>query len=326
MSNLAHSRTMRKRYTLPPRYRRKNKQDPAPHTYRMWRPCLLLLYFACFFYTPTAPNTGAPTPYYNTLLQSISFNSPHNTRYNSKWVLQCGDAHPNLAHRRIYQLRRDCRLVPGPPVPLLDIEEYAQHLVVNMNRQYDSLDNVTNEQDRDMKLAMWNIQGAQGTVRQQRWASVLHLVQQCRIDRCGIQEYKPGFPLPEAATTVINNEYKCYAARGNEPRVAFLVRNTVVPHVLETLYSPNGIAGALRLQLPNSPRRTIACVYSKFSRHDKQEVDLFLQARVKHFLLVLFGSDVVIVHRPEVTQVFHDVSASCGSKIRVCCDVQVFAG
>ena len=60
--------------------------------------------------------------------------------------------------------------------------------------------------------------------------------------------------------------------------IAFLIRNTEVPHVLETLYSPNGLAGAIRLQLPNSPRRTIACMYSKFSRQDKPEVDLFLQS------------------------------------------------
>ena len=37
------------------------------------------------------------------------------------------------------------------------------------------------------------------------------------------------------------------------------------------------LAGALGLQLPNGPRRTIACVHTKFSRHDKQEVGLFLQ-------------------------------------------------
>ena len=128
-----------------------------------------------------------------------------------------------------------------------------------------------------MKLATWNIQGAQGTVCLQRWATVLHLIQQCRIELCGIQKYNPGFPLPEAATTALNNDYKCYAVPGTEPWIAFLVRNAMVPHVLETLYSPNELAGALRLQLPNGPRRTIACVYSKFSRHDKQEVDLFLQ-------------------------------------------------
>ena len=51
----------------------------------------------------------------------------------------------------------------------------------------------------------------------------------------------------------------------------------MVPHVLETLFSPNGQAGALTLQLPNGPRRTLACVYSKFSGHEKQEVDLFSQ-------------------------------------------------
>ena len=52
----------------------------------------------------------------------------------------------------------------------------------------------------------------------------------------------------------------------------------MVPHILETLYSPNGLAGAIRIQLPNSPCRTIACVYSKFNQQDKQEVDLFLQS------------------------------------------------
>ena len=84
--------------------------------------------------------------------------------------------------------------------------------------------------------------------------------------------------MPEAATIARNNNYKCYTAPGNEPPVAFIVRNTVVPRVLETLYSPNGLAGAIRLQLPNSTRRTIACVYSKFNRQDEQEVDLFLQS------------------------------------------------
>ena len=150
--------------------------------------------------------------------------------------------------------------------------------MVNTNRQYDCLDNVTNTQDRVMKLATWNIQGAQGSVTLQRWASVLHLISLCHIDLCGIQEYNLCFPLPEAATTALNSDYKCCAAPGNEPRVAFLIRNTVVPHVLEALYSPNGLAGAIRLQLPNSPCRTIACAYSKFSRQDKKEVDLLLQS------------------------------------------------
>ena len=51
-------RRIRRRYTQPPRYRRNNKQDPAPHNYRMWRPFLLLLYVACLFHTPTAPSKG----------------------------------------------------------------------------------------------------------------------------------------------------------------------------------------------------------------------------------------------------------------------------
>ena len=111
----------------------------------------------------------------------------------------------------------------GPPIPLLDIEEYAQHLVINTNRRYDSLDDATTAKDHDMKLASWNIQGAQGSVSLQRWANTLHLISQCRIDLCGIQEYHPGFPKPEAATTALNNDYKCYAAPGTEPQIASMV-------------------------------------------------------------------------------------------------------
>ena len=271
-------RRVRRRYTLPLGHRHGNKRGPTPHNYRMWRPYLLLLYIACFFHTPTAPSTGVPSRYYRAPVSIATVTRPHNTRFHNTWVLQCGDVHPNPGHRRIYQLRRDCRLVPGPHVPLLDIEEYAQHLVVNTNRRYDSLDDTTNARDHDMKLATSNIQGAQGSVALQALATVLHLISQCRIDLCGIQEYNPCFPMPEAATTALNNDYKCYAVPGNEPRVAFIVRNTVVPHVLETIYSPNGLARAIRQHLPNSPRRTIACMYSKFNCQDKQEVDLFLQS------------------------------------------------
>ena len=185
--------------------------------------------------------------YYRAPVSIAMATSPHNTRYNNNWVLQCGDVHPNPGHRRIYQLRRDCRDVPGPPVPLLDIEEYAQHLVVNTNGRYGSLDDTTTAKDHDIKFSTCNIQGAQGCVTLQRWASALHLISHRRIDLCGIQQYNPSFPMPEAATTALNNNYKCYAVPGTEPRVAFIVRNNVVPHILETLYSPNRLAGAIRL-------------------------------------------------------------------------------
>ena len=260
------NRRIHRQYTPPLRHRHGYSRGPNLHRYHIWRPGLLLLYIACFFHTPTAPITGVPSRYYHAPVSLTTVTSPHNTRFNNNWVLQCGDIHPKPGHRRIYQLRRGCRDVLGPPVPLLDIEEYAQDLVVNTNRRYDSLDDTTTAKDHDMKLATWHIQGAQGSVTLQRWASTLHLISQCRIDLCGIQEYNPCFPKPEAATTALNNDYKCYAALGTEPRVAFIVRNTVVPHILETLYSPNGLARGITLQLPNSSRRTIACVYSKFNR------------------------------------------------------------
>ena len=170
-------RRARRRYVLPHHPKRKHKQAPGYNRHHhTWRSCLLLLYVAIFFTTPTAPTMITITHCYNTLPHNTSVVRPYNTRYNSDWVLRCGDVHPNPGHRRIYHLRRDCRLVPGPPVPLLDIEEYAQHLVDNTNRQYDNLDNAAEGHDWDMKLATWNIQGAQGTVSLQRWADVLHLI------------------------------------------------------------------------------------------------------------------------------------------------------
>ena len=45
------------------------------------------------------PSTWVPTHYYNTLVPSTSVITPHNTGYNNKWVLQCGDVHPNPGHR-----------------------------------------------------------------------------------------------------------------------------------------------------------------------------------------------------------------------------------
>ena len=137
------NRRVRRQYTPPLRHRHGYSRGPNLHSYHMWRPGLLLLYIACFFHTLTAPITGVPSRYYLAPVPITTVTSPYNTRYNNNWVLQCGDVHPNPGHRRIYQLRRGCRDVLGPPVPLLDIEEYAQHLVVNTNRRYDSLDDMT---------------------------------------------------------------------------------------------------------------------------------------------------------------------------------------
>ena len=68
-----------------------------------------------------------------------------------------------------------------------------------------------------MKLASWNVQGAQGTLSLQRWANILQLIHECGVSLAGIQEYRPGFPLPEAATTALQNDYKCYASPGKWP-------------------------------------------------------------------------------------------------------------
>ena len=52
-----------------------------------------------------------------------------------------------------------------------------------------------------------------------------------------------------------------------------------------------------------------------------RDADCDPQAHIHHFLMVPFGSDSTVVHGPEVTQVFHGLRASCGSKVRMCCDV-----
>ena len=65
----------------------------------------------------------------------------------------------------------------------------------------------------------------------------LQRLRDCRIDIARIWDYNPGFPLPDAATAALHTSFKCHAAPGTGPRVAFPVRNTVEPYILETIYS-----------------------------------------------------------------------------------------
>ena len=100
-------------------------------------------------------------------------------------------------------------------------------------------------------------------------------------------------PLPEAATTALQNDCKCYASPGNGPHVAFLVKNHIVPHILGVIYSPQGLAAALRFQLPHSPRRTMLYVYSKFTARDKIEVDDFIQSMEAYDIVMAdFNDDI----------------------------------
>ena len=149
-----------------------------------------------------------------------------------------------------------------------------------------------------MKLALWNVQGAQGTLTLQRWANILQLIHECGVSLAGIQEYNPGFPLPEAATTALQNDYKCYASPVNGPRVAFLFRNHIVLHILEVIYSPRGLAAALRFQLPHGPRRTVLCVYSKFTTRDKTEVDDFIQSMEPYDIIMVDFNDNIWASPP----------------------------
>ena len=148
-----------RRYTLPLRHRHGNKRGPNPHGYRMWRPCLLLLYIACFFHTPTAPNTGVPSRYYRAPVSIAALPAP--TTHVSTTTGSSNAGTPK-------DIPAPARMPQRGPVPLLDIEEYPQYLVVNTNRRYDGLDDMTNARDHNMKLATWNIQGAQGSVTLQR--------------------------------------------------------------------------------------------------------------------------------------------------------------
>ena len=83
-------RRVRRRYTSPLRHQHGNKRGQTPQSYRMWRPCLLLLYIACFSHTLTALDTGVTSRYYRAVVSIATITGPHNTRYNNNWVLQCG--------------------------------------------------------------------------------------------------------------------------------------------------------------------------------------------------------------------------------------------
>ena len=102
------------------------------------------------------------------------------------------------------------------PVPLQDLEACANQLVTKTQRDLRQPQETAQNKDTDIKLATRNVQGAHGTLSLQSWANILYSVKDCHIELCGIQKYDPGFPLPEAATTALQNNYKCYAAPGTE--------------------------------------------------------------------------------------------------------------
>ena len=112
--------------------------------------------------------------------------SPYNHRNNATWVLICGDVHPNLGQRRIHRLNNHGRALRRPCVPVQDIEAYTKHLVTNAQRDLQSLHQTTQHKDTDRKLATWNLQGAQVRLSLQRWADILYLVSDRRIDVCGL--------------------------------------------------------------------------------------------------------------------------------------------
>ena len=71
-------------------------------------------------------------------------------------------------------------------VPLQHIEAYVRQLVANTRQNLSRLSHATNHHDYDMKLATWNIHGAQGKLRMQRWANITQLIRDCRIHLIGI--------------------------------------------------------------------------------------------------------------------------------------------
>ena len=89
-----------------------------------------------------------------------------------------------------------------------------------------------------MKRATWNVSGTQGSLSLQRWANMLKLIRDSHMELTGTKVDDTGFPLPEAATIAMHNDCKCFAAPGTGPRVAFLVRSNLVPHILEVIYAP----------------------------------------------------------------------------------------
>ena len=54
------------------------------------------------------------------------------------------------------------------------------------------------------------------------------------------------------------------------------------------------------------------------SQVDAHEADFVPQARVHQVVVVPFGPERTVVHRPKVKQVLHGVRACCCSEVRVC--------
>ena len=175
---------------------------------------------------------------------------------------------PQPGQHRMYRLNDHTRTLRGSQGPLHDIEACEITSYRHTTRPTEPAANIEH-QDLDMKLATSIAHGAQGSPGLQRWSSIIHLVINCFIDFYGIQEYDPGFRLPEAATTALHNDYKFYTVPGTGLRVAFVAK-THWPHTYRRSYTPHGLAAALRFLLPHGARRTIMCVYSNFIPRDKR--------------------------------------------------------
>ena len=131
----------------------------------------------------------------------------------------------------------------------------------------------------------------------QRWANILHLVSDYHIDLCGIQEYDAGFPLPRRQPPLSATTISIIRARHGNPG-GRPGQNTLVPHVLEVVYSPQGLAAALRHQLLHGARHTTVCVYSKFIARAKTEVDPFIHSMTPYGIIMGYFKDDIWAASP----------------------------
>ena len=125
----------------------------------------------------------------------------------------------------------------------------------------------------------------------ERWAKTLSSVLPLGADIIALQEFHPLFPQVEACTAGMAQTYTLIPHQVSGPGVAFLIKNTITPQLVQTRRDDYGHALTLTLTSGQQSLK-ITNVYSKFSQRDKDRVDNFLMADPPDILMGDFNAPI----------------------------------